>query len=698
MGGLAQDFQPPAGNNFAVVGANGTVLPGGRLIQPLGTQIETGPGPFGLAVSPAGVIATADVGSERFGVTIVEPPAKNGPWRLRHVWARTPHSTAPEFAPPDWTGVTAGIAFGAGKSIWITEGSSGRIREIHSATGDHGKIVTLNTAEWTNSYTADLAYDSTRRLINVVDQSNARLAIIDEKSGRALSSVRLDAAPFAIALSPDALTAYIAEAKAVCAVDLRDPMHPVVLGHIPAPSPEAVLAAGDRIYVSNALNDSITVISAADRQVIAEISLAVSPLEKFRGIVPAGMAYDPVTRWLLVAESGLNTVGIVDTTTNRQIGMIPAAWQPTRVALAGDRVYVTNARGRGTGPNPRRAILELGEIYMLHRGSVSTFIMPAKSELPKLTSLAFSLNGFVLNKKEPPHLPPVRHVVLIVKSGRTFDEVMGDVATASNGPVQSLRKMAVFGIHGFAEGGRKQFSVQDAAITPNQHEIAHRWAFSDNFYASGETRAEGEYWLNGGYPDPRTEAALRASLPAAPADALSDHLKSNGITVRDIQEKNAREVIAELKDIEHFPQFLRIALHDDRNAVPDPEKGYPYPASWVAETDFEIGQILEYLSRSSSWNDMAVFITEADAGGGLDHVDADRTLLFAAGPFVKRDYVSHTNASMPGLLRTIFELLHVSPANLMDATAASLRDLFTEDTQLSEFTAVQPDARIYDPR
>ena len=44
--------------------------------------------------------------------------------------------------------------------------------------------------------------------------------------------------------------------------------------------------------------------------------------------------------------------------------------------IKGDRVYVTNARGRGEGPNPRRVILELGEAPVLHRGSVSTFIMP----------------------------------------------------------------------------------------------------------------------------------------------------------------------------------------------------------------------------------------------------------------------------------------------------------------------------------
>ena len=61
----------------------------------------------------------------------------------------------------------------------------------------------------------------------------------------------------------------------------------------------------------------------------------------------------------LVAESGINAVGVVDTEKNELIGHIPAGWMPTRVAISGDRVYVANARGRGTGPNLRRILMEL---------------------------------------------------------------------------------------------------------------------------------------------------------------------------------------------------------------------------------------------------------------------------------------------------------------------------------------------------
>jgi len=38
------------------------------------------------------------------------------------------------------------------------------------------------------------------------------------------------------------------------------------------------------------------------------------------------------------------------------IGHIPAAWFPTRVRLHEDTVYVSNAKGHGTGANANRMI------------------------------------------------------------------------------------------------------------------------------------------------------------------------------------------------------------------------------------------------------------------------------------------------------------------------------------------------------
>ena len=843
--GLAADFRPPAGQRYAQISASGSILPGGRIVQPLGVQIGTGPGTLGLAVSHNGTVATADIGYERVGITLIDHN-KEG-WRERHIWARTPNSDAAEQADPDWKGVSFGIAFASERSIWVSEGNSGRLRLVDIATGNHQKVVNLNQGEWRNSFTADLVYDDTRHLLFVVNQANFRVAIVDAKKGSIVSSVRVGRMPVAIALAPDGNTAYVAnagvfqyrtlpgvvstdtkrtglpfpafgfpseeslhgvkrateagsidvpplsdpnvrESNSVCAIDVHDPANPAVLDWVRTglpfdaktfggSGPAGVLALDDRVYVSNAHNDSLTVIAAKDRKVVTEIPLRVQRLEAFRGIMPAGMAYDPVNKWLLVAEAGINAVGVIDTVSNTLIAHLPVGWLPTRVAISGDRVFAANARGAGTGPNLRRPLMEFGELPFLHRGSVSTFIMPAKSELPKLSGTVYAANGFIPTSQNPEQAPPalpaaIRHVVLIVKENRTYDEVMGDIPQAAdsmNGHSKAANypPLARFGMHGLADGRRTHFSVKDAGITPNHHLIARRWAFSDNFYADSDVSAGGRHWLTGIYPDLLTESGLlaayggqrefvpgsnspRRSLEEQPeAGTLWHHLERNGISFRNFGEgfdltgnaddKDAEQIgarfvtnmpmpdplyrntsreypgfnmnipdqyradrfIAEAgqrygKDGTPFPGFIFIRLPGDRAAKERPEDGYPYQASYVEDNDLALGRILQYLSHTPWWREMAVFVTEDAAQGGLDHIDSHRTVLLAAGPYVKRNYITHTNSSFPGLLKTIFELLRMPPLNLMDATAAGLYDIFTNEPDFTPYEPLIPDLRIFD--
>jgi DNA-binding beta-propeller fold protein YncE len=670
----AANFQPPAGERYVVTSRAGTILPGGRILRPLGTQLDTGPGPWGLAVSRNGTVVTADTGPERFGITVIEPPAR-GSWRERHIWARTPRTIAPELADPEWQSVAPGVAFDdSGKAVWVSEGESGKIREIDQNTGNTRKTINLNGPDWHGSISGELAADNTRHLLYAVDQANARIVVIDVKAGRVGASIRLERVPFSVSLSPDGLRGYVATADSVCMVELRDPAKPGSPECLPADSPRNVVATADRVFVSTN-SDSILVISAQPFRAMAQIALQIPSLEELHGIDPAGMAFDPVTKWLLVAESGINAVGIIDTETNMLIGHLPVGWMPTRVALVGDRVYVTNALGRGTGPNLRRPLLEIGEAPTLFHGSVSTFIMPDSSELTQHTGTVFSNNGFVPWMGDPPKPPAaIRHVVLIVKGGRTFDEVLGDIASAGSSRVLSFARLARYGMHGFAIGGKNQFSVQDAPVTPNHHAIAQKWTFSDDFYADG----------------------------VADPESLWHHLETSHVTFRAFDDKDlvsdrrrADRVIAALE--EPLPQFVYIRLRNDQRPEPPPDAEHRYEESWMEENDLALGRILDALSHSRWWPETAVFITENNTDGGLDHIDSHRSILLAAGPYVKRNYVSHTNSNFPGLLRTVFELLHIPPMNLADATAASLSGIFTDQSDLSPFQAIAPDARIFDP-
>jgi DNA-binding beta-propeller fold protein YncE len=689
---LAADFRPPAGDRYVSAGSAGAILPGGRIIRPLGTQLNAGARPRALAVSRNGTIATADTGTQQAGITVIEPPGK-GPWRERHIFA------APLFAAPEgaktadkgagvWRNVAKGIAFDeSGKGVWVSEGLSGRIREIDQTSGDTRKNISLNGAEFPPGSTGELIADNARHLLFAVDATNSRVAVVDVKAGRVVSSVKTDPGPSAMALSPDQLRLYVATAESVCAIDVGEPLKPGVPECIRADSPGGVTANADWIFVSNTNSDAITVISAKTFRVAAEIPLRIPSFEKLRGIAPAGMAFDPLTKWLLVAESGINAIGIVDTDKNQVIGHLPVGWMPTGVTLVGDPVYVTNELGRGAGPKLRRPRFEFGEAPGIGHGTVSTFIMPTASELRGHTGTVFANNGFLPWDNDPPkRQAAIKHVVLIVKEDRTFDEVLGDVAAAGNGQVQSSARLALFGMHGLAIGAKTQFSVQDAAVTPNHHAIARQWSFSDNFHAEG-------------YPD---------------AARLSEHLKAANTTFRIFDNKDATsdqkradEVIAALE--EPLPQLILIHLPNDRLAEARPSEGYPYEASWMEDNDLALGRIVEALSHSRWWRETAVFIAESGTGGAtasatasgaedaLDHIDSHRAILLAAGPNVKRDYVSHTNSDFSGLLRTIFELLHVPPMSLADATAATLHGMLTEQADSGTFRAIAPDTRIFEP-
>ena len=446
----ADDYLPPGGNAYPHTTGNVTILPGGRALKPLGNQIDLGPGSFGLAISPKGLIAVSETGFERFGVTVLEPSKDK--WQERLLWAVPPDSvdSLPAKQTDAWKSTSYGVAFDSEKSVWIAEGDSGKVRLVDTSSGARRKLIDINGGEWRNSYTADLAIDPMRHILYVIDQANYRLVLVDTVKGGIISSVKTGRMPFTMALSPDLKTVYVAnigmfryevlkvglafppaglsspslgdpndrESNSICVVNVQDPVKPVVNTWIrtgaavgskvangkddPAntaiggSAPSGILAVGDRIYVANAHSDTISVISAADHHTLGQIALRVPWLLPLRGFLPAGMAYDPTTKWLFVAEAGVNAVGVIDTARNVVIGHLPVGWYPTRVGIADGRVWVVNSRGRGTGPNARRPFDGPDAPSTLYRGTLTTFKIPAQEDLQKLTATTFAANGFFL--------------------------------------------------------------------------------------------------------------------------------------------------------------------------------------------------------------------------------------------------------------------------------------------------------------
>lgn len=151
-----------------------------------------------------------------------------------------------------------------------------------------------------------------------------------------------------------------------------------------------------------------------------------------------------------------------------------------------------------------------------------------------------------------------------------------------------------------------------------------------------------------------------------------------------------------LKGKNNLPRLITMQVPNDHTAGPRPGDGYPYRHSYVADNDLAIGRILHFLSRTPYWKHMLVIITEDDPQGGVDHIDAHRSILMMAGPYVKKGYTSHVHANFGSILKTIYTILDVPYVNQYDATATLLQDFFTDKPDYSPYTLVFPSNSVFD--
>src|SRR5450759_2281315 len=75
-----------------------------------------------------------------------------------------------------------------------------------------------------------------------------------------------------------------------------------------------------------------------------------------------------------------------------------------------------------------------------------------------------------------------------------------------------------------------------------------------------------------------------------------------------------------------MPQMLTVSIPNDHGANDRPDAGYPFRESYMVDNDLAVGRIVEYLSHTPYWKNMAIVITEDDAQNGVDHIDAHRSI------------------------------------------------------------------------
>lgn len=147
-----------------------------------------------------------------------------------------------------------------------------------------------------------------------------------------------------------------------------------------------------------------------------------------------------------------------------------------------------------------------------------------------------------------------------------------------------------------------------------------------------------------------------------------------------------------------LPSFLSIYLPNDHGAKERPDEGYPFRESYMADNDLALGRLVEFLSHTRYWKNMAVVVTEDDPQDGRDHVDAHRSLMLVISPYAKKGYVGHAHYSFGSLMKTFEHVLGIPYLNEFDAGAADLADMFSSRPEASPYAALPADPRIFDPR
>jgi DNA-binding beta-propeller fold protein YncE len=286
--------------------------------------------------------------------------------------------------------------------------------------------------------------------------------------------------------------------------------------------PNAIAVGPEAIYVSNGNNDSISVLDPKSFQELDRVDLSVfsGNDSRLKGIQPVALALSPSADYLYVAEAGINAVAVVRLHGKAKVeGHIPVGWWPAAVQVSNDgkTLYVSNARGRGAGPNNNMPPNNLGSPKSSTIGTVNIISVPGTAQLASYTYRVLANNGFIESTAtlDPSNPIPtkagvpsnkIKHIIFINKENSTHDQLLGDITMTRKGiPVN----------------GEPSYSLGLDA-SPNHHELALRFAFGDNFYLEPAVSSDGHRWLTGMYTTEFEDTHWPASYGGQRNDAGDD--------------------------------------------------------------------------------------------------------------------------------------------------------------------------------
>jgi YVTN family beta-propeller protein len=483
--------------------------------------------------------------------------------------------------------------------------------------------------------------------------------------------------------------------------------------------PSGLAVRDGRVYVAESGIDAVAVIDAASFQTIEHIptgwnptAIALSPDSKTLYVVNTkgkgagpngGSRHDPhAPSYIGSLEFG--SLSAID------LASLPAPEALTQAVIAANSAAIAS---RPALPRLRHCFLVVREnrTYDEILGDVA-----GANGDPALAR--FGLDGWAAEDKAATHLKVTPNLHALAGRFAMSDNFYVDSDVSADGhrwvmgidPTPYFQTAWTSGYGGRRHdsagaeqpGRRALFGGADAPMPEDEPQFGSLW---EHVAGSGKgilnygegLELEGNAEIEGAEPE-GNRLFLNAPLPQPVFEATDRRFPTFNLGIPDQSrvEEFERDFQQKLR-AGKIPALIVIRLPNDHTAEPRPGDGYPYRASYVADNDLALGKIVAFLSKTPIWKDSALFVTEDDAQGGVDHVDAHRSILLVASPWVKPGSVSHEHTSMGSITRTIDELLGLGPLNLEDALAGELSGIFDSAPHPDPFAWQPSDPRVFDP-
>jgi DNA-binding beta-propeller fold protein YncE len=529
--------------------------------------------------------------------------------------------------------------------------------------------------------------------------------------------------------------------------------------------PSALLlnADGSRLFVASASTDRVTVVDTKARRVLTDI-IDTPPGGPGEGSTPTAFSLSADGTRLYIAESDNNAIALVDLSASTSgvatakgndlvAGRIPTHWYPTAVVARNDSLIVLTGKGRGTKANPDgpRPGLDRGEAgynsnaYTLGQTSgtllTSTSARAIGADLDALSARVARANRWGEARIDAP-LPPIQHVIYIVKENRTYDQIFGDLPQAD---------------------GDTSLTFFPRAVSPNHHALAERFGLMDRFFVNAEVSPDGHNWSMAAYTTDYTQKTVpqnysrpsrgrtydwegqnRNVVPAdnedvaEPANGYLWNLAQRaGVSFRNygefvVPEGGGRGGAAMPRGYAGVKPFLRSHTNPDYPAfdlnITDQKRAdiwladftafvakgemprlqilrlpndhtsgaradAPSPKAQVADNDLALGRIVEAVSKSPFWKNTAIFVVEDDAQNGSDHVDSHRAPALIISAYNKPG-VYHRFINTTDVIATMERILKLGSLSQFDHFGRPVTEIFGTSADLRPYAALTPQQRL----